>query len=152
MAETIADQDGTFQFGTAFMVHLPLLPFSALTRSEADMPLFIVVADGYQPLGANNGVMEIGGPEPASGFLSVRRSSLQESVLRLSPVPRALARPQRTEYLNNLNWARSQLAQATGSCAQRSYCRSHALAETRIAIERGAARAKSNQATFMEEQ
>lgn len=144
VTETLTDEDGAFRFPLVFMVHTPLLPFSPLARSDTDMPALIVVADGYHPLSANNGVRRVGDPEPASGFLSLRVSSLQGAVLRLGPVPQALVGQQRIEYANNLSWARNAIAEATGSCAQHIYCNSHALAQVHDAVERGAARARSN--------
>lgn len=143
MAETLTDEDGTFRLPMAFMIHLPLIPFSPLARSDSDMPVLMIVADGYYPRGANNSVPRIEAAQPPSGFLSLRVSSLQGAVLRLTPLTQVLTRQQRSEYANNLSWFRGEITQATGSCARNLSCKSHSLAEMRAALERGLARAKS---------
>jgi hypothetical protein len=144
-AQAVTGKDGTFEFPTALIVHPPLLPLSWLMRSESNMPELVVVADGYQPLGAANDVFGIDGPRHASGFLFVRISSLQGAVLRLVSLPQAMDARQRDEYRGTLDAVAHQIAFAADSCEVRSYCQSHSLAEVMSAIERGIARARFGQ-------
>lgn len=146
IAQAVTDEEGVFRFPAAFILHPPLLPLSWLMRSDTDMPGLVVVADGYQPQWGANDVFGINGPRHASGFLSVRTSSLQGAVLRLPPLPAVLDARQLNQYRDGLGWTANQIGFAAGSCARRVYCQSHSLADVRRAIKRGTARARSSQA------
>jgi hypothetical protein len=142
VAETLTDQQGAFRFPAAFLIHSPLAPFSWQSRSDTNMPMLIVVADGYQPSSANNDVFGVHGPAHSSGLLSVRSSSLRGATLRLRPLPPAFAAEQLTEYRISLGTARTAVSLAVSSCARRGYCESNSLASVQEALARGVARTR----------
>ncbi|WP_129780544.1 carboxypeptidase-like regulatory domain-containing protein [Peristeroidobacter soli] len=137
MAEALTDEDGVFRIPIAVMIHLPLLPFSPLARSDTSMPELIFVADGYYPESASNVRSWISEREPASGFLSLRTSSLERAEHRLTPVNSERARAQRRNYVGDLGWVSSAIQMAAGTCAKRLFCKGDRLVHTWNALERG---------------
>ena len=111
------DGDGRFTLPLAIIVHAPLMPFSLLYRSDSDMPLVLVVADGYGVMSDTNDVFGINGPPHSAGFLFLRVSSVQNSEFRLTPVT-SLSR--RAKTLNTtesrLQYAESEIWLAQASC------------------------------------
>lgn len=135
--QAVTRQDGTFELPMAVLIHLPLLPFSPLVRTDSEMPVLMVVADGYHPQSENN-------EGRWAGFLSLRVSFMQSEGMRLAPLPPSLDAQQFNEYQRDLESVRTAVELAVGSCASRWYCRGDSLAEVRGAIERGMARTRSN--------
>lgn len=125
-AETLTDDDGTFRIPMAFIVHMPLLPFSLQTRSDSNMPRIIVVAKDYFPYDAGNDVYGIHGPSHTAGALFLRTSSLEGQDHYLTPLEVGRARG----WTYDLSATSSALQQAAGACWMGHRCAKDRLPKT----------------------
>lgn len=131
VAETTTNGAGVFNFPMAVLLHRPLLPFSWFTRSAEKMPLLTVAKQGYQVRIAANDTFGIDGPAHGAGFLSVRSSSLENALVRMTRWSEE-DRPANDRRLRALE----QVTTLESQCLRRWLCQAQPLHLTRGLLTR----------------
>lgn len=127
VAETATNREGEFAFAAAVLIHWPVTPFSLFTRSAEEMPRLIVAKQQYEVRTVGNDTFGIEGPAHGAGFLLLRRSSLEDSLVRMRPWSDDADPQVESRRSMALRW----LEQAAAQCSRRWLCQEQPLQRSR---------------------